>query len=105
MAGNDPNAPLPADIGTELDALEGAVSGKIQNSVIPLLPKELAQNKLSDVKVVFFETLKPKEVAEPSMAMQALGWASQNFNTLTMAGVALVSLLLLRSIVKSIPHV
>ena len=102
--GNDPNQPLPDDIDTQLKNLRTPVIDDIKNAVIPLLPGELAENKLKDVEVVYFESLTPEPVEGPSTAEQALGWASRNFNTMTMAVVALVSLMMLRSMVKSIPH-
>jgi flagellar M-ring protein FliF len=68
-----------------------------------LLPKQLAVNNFSDVSVSFFESLTPEPFDTPSAASNAMVWASQNFNTLTMAGVALVSLVMLRSMVKGVP--
>ena len=103
MQGNDPSQPLPDDITVQLEALEGSVRDDITNAVVTLLPKELAKNNLSDVTVVYLESLTPEPIEGPTTATQALGWASQNFNTMTMAIVALVSLLMLRSMVKSIP--
>ena len=103
MQGNDPDQPLPDDIGTRLENLKGPVKDDITNAVVTLLPKELAKNNLSNVEVVYFDSLTPEVVEGPSTATQALGWASKNFNTMTMAVVALVSLLMLRSMVKSIP--
>jgi len=103
MLGNDPNQPLPNDIGIRLDSLKGTVRDDITNAVVTLLPKELATNNLSNVKVVYFESLTPEPVEGPSTATQALGWASKNFNTIMMAVVALVSLMMLRSMIKSIP--
>ena len=103
MQGNDPNQPLPNDIGTRLENLKAPLLDDITNAVVTLLPKELAKNNLSNVKVVFFDSLTPEPVEGPTTATQAFGWASKNFNTMTMAVVALVSLLMLRSMVKSIP--
>jgi len=101
--GNDPDQPLPDDIDELLKLLKKDVKEAITNTVIPLLPRQLAKNPLSKVIVTFFESLTPKEIEGPSTASQALGWASKNFNTMTMAVVALVSLIMLRSMVKSIP--
>jgi flagellar M-ring protein FliF len=101
--GEDPNAPLPAAINETLQMLRKEVENEVKDIVVPLLPKELAQNNFSDVKVSFFETLTPEPIETPSVANNALVWASQNFNTLTMAGVALFSLVMLRSLVKGIP--
>lgn len=101
--GNDPSEPLPNDIGTQLDALEEPVRVKLSNAIVKLLPKELAKYNLSNVEITYLTSLTPDVVEGPTTAMQALGWASKNFNTMTMAVVALVSLMMLRSMVKSIP--
>jgi len=103
MKGNDPSQPLPNDINAELARIKGEVIETIINSVAPLLPKELAKNNLSDVKINFFDSLTPEPIVGPSTATQVLGWAGKNFNTMTMAVVALISLMMLRSMVKSIP--
>jgi flagellar M-ring protein FliF len=71
--------------------------------IVPLLPKELAQDAFSDVKITFFDAFMPDPIEAPSTAGQALAWAGQNFNMMTMAVIALVSLFMLRSMVKSVP--
>jgi len=102
--GNDPNEPLPKDIDTQLkNQVEDPVTDSIKNAVMQLLPGEIAESKLRDVEVVYFESLTPEPIEGPSTATQALGWASQNFNTMTMAVIALVGLMMLRSMVQSIP--
>ncbi len=103
LAGEDPDQPLPDNIETILRGKRDVVSVDIKNTVMQLLPGQLAEDKLRDISVVFMTSLTPEEVEGPSTATQALGWASKNFNTMTMAVVALVSLMMLRSMVKSIP--
>ncbi len=98
--GNDSNQSMPPDIE---NALEVSVGDDITNTVMQLLPKELGKNPLSGVRVTFFTSLTPEPVEGPSTATQAMGWASKNFGTMTMAVVALISLMMLRSMVKSIP--
>jgi flagellar M-ring protein FliF len=101
--GEDPNQPLPTDINTTLEVYKKDVEDSVKAAVVPLLPKELAQYNLSDVVVSFFETLTPETIEEPSIASDALVWTSQNFNTLTMSGLVLVGLVMLRSLVKGLP--
>ena len=101
--GEDPEAPLPVDIDTQIQQISGPVSDKIKEIVAPLLPKELAKTNLSSVEVTFFETLPTDPIEKPSMGSQALAWAGSHFSTITMAGIALVGLLMLRSLVKGIP--
>ncbi|QEG33056.1 hypothetical protein [Bythopirellula goksoeyrii] len=103
--GGDPNQPLPDNIKEILNREEGPLEDKIKEVVVPLLPKKFAVNNYEDeiVKVSFFETLTPDPIEPTPASSQALAWASQHFNTLTMAGVALVGLVMLRSLVKGIP--
>ncbi len=101
--GEDPTQPLPTDINTTLEVYKKDVEDSVKAAVVPLLPKELAQYNLSDVVVSFFETLTPVPIDEPSLASHALVWTSQNFNTLTMGGLILVGLVMLRSLVKGLP--
>jgi flagellar M-ring protein FliF len=101
--GEDVTQPLPADINTIFETYRKQITLDVKGVVTPLLPKQLAVNNFSDVSVSFFESLTPEPIEAPSTANNAMVWASQNFNTLTMAGVALVSLVMLRSMVKGIP--
>ncbi|NOY29168.1 MAG: hypothetical protein GXP28_03020 [Planctomycetes bacterium] len=101
--GNDVDQPLPNDIQTQLEPLKGPLSDEITALVVPLLPRELAKNVLNDVAITFLESLTPEAVEPPSTANQFLGWAGQNFSTVTMALLAMFSLVMLRSMVKSIP--
>jgi len=94
---------LPNDIQARLALLEGPITDNIQNLVSTLLPKELAQDVRNDVQINFFDSLTPAAVEPPSTANQLLGWAGQNFSTLTMAMIAMFSLVMLRSMVKAIP--
>ena len=101
--GEDPSGPLPDDIDTQLGLIKSKVVQDIGEVVAPLLPKQLAKDNFSDVKITFFESLTPEPIEPPSLANNALAWAGQNFNTMSMAAIALVSLIMLRSMVKSIP--
>jgi flagellar M-ring protein FliF len=101
--GEDPTQPLPADINSTLDLLRGQVDRDVKGLVAPLLPKQLAEMNYSQVAISFFESLTPDAIESPSVANEALVWASQNFNTLTMAGLAMFGLVILRSLVKGVP--
>ena len=89
--------------GEWLRLLKETLTNEFVTAIIQLLPGELAENKKSDVEVLFVESLTPEPVEGPSTASKVLFWAGKNFNTMTMAVVALVSLMMLRSMVKSIP--
>jgi flagellar M-ring protein FliF len=101
--GEDLSKPFPEDIETQLGLIKEELKQGIGEVVVPLLPKELAKDLFSDVKITFFESLTPDPIEPPAMTGQALAWAGKNFNTILMAGIALVSLLMLRSMVKAIP--
>jgi flagellar M-ring protein FliF len=68
-----------------------------------LLTKELGKDPFDNIEVSVFQSLTPTPIEPPSLADSALVWASQNFDTLVLAGLAAVSLLMLRSLVKSTP--
>lgn len=101
--GEEVDGPLPADIETQLDGISKNVKDSIKEVVAPLLPRELAEDTLSLVEVTFFELLPSEPIPEQPASAKALAWLGTNFNTITMAGIALVGLLMLRSLVKGIP--
>ncbi|QDT00054.1 hypothetical protein [Adhaeretor mobilis] len=90
----------PADLLTKI---EEDTARKIKTSVSKLLPKRVAQENYSDVEVTFLPSLTPDPIEAPSMATEGLFWASSHLNTLLTACFALVGLVMLRSMVKSIP--
>lgn len=87
----------------EIDPIKNVVMQDIQGAVVPLLPKQFAEDAFPNVAVTFFQSFAPEELDEPSAASTALLWAGGNVNTLLMAGLAVVALLMLRSMVKAIP--
>ena len=101
--GEEADGPLPADIDTQLDSISKNVKDKIKNVVAPLLPRELAEDTLSLVEVTFFEKLPTEPIPETPITSKAIVWVSSNFNTITMGCIALVGLIMLRSLVKAIP--
>jgi flagellar M-ring protein FliF len=86
-----------------LDQIEKETKTNIKASVAQLLPKEVAENAQTNVEVTMFQTLTPAPTAEPSIASEGMLWASKNSGSLIMAALAIVSLMMLRSMVKSIP--
>lgn len=100
----NPNAaegdmPPGSEITNLLEDQKLAISG----SVALLLPRQPESDPYKQVTVTMYQSLTPPPVVEPSTATQALVWASANSGTLIMAGLAMVSLVMLRSMVKSIP--
>ncbi|HEV2969625.1 MAG TPA: hypothetical protein VGY55_06520 [Pirellulales bacterium] len=100
-AGTEPKAPSNSDI----DKIESAVMKKIQGHVAQLLPKPDAkvQETTPLVTVTTFQQLPSAPITPPSAADKALSWLSQYWSTLGMIGLGLVSLLVLRSVVKAMP--
>jgi flagellar M-ring protein FliF len=86
-----------------LTNIEEQVKSKIKATVGQLFPKELAEDQLSKVEVTVFQSLTPAPTPEPSVASESVVWARQNTSSLIIAGMALMSLLMLRSMIKSIP--
>jgi flagellar M-ring protein FliF len=75
----------------------------IESTVSQLFPREPEDVPYPNVKVTVFQSLTPPPLVEPSTMSRALMWAGGNSGSLIMAGLALVSLVMLRSMVKSIP--
>jgi flagellar M-ring protein FliF len=92
-------APPPA----EIENLKKNAVLDVRTVVRPLLTKELGKDPFDNIEVSVFQSLTPTPIEPPSLADSALVWASQNFDTLVLAGLAAVSLLMLRSLVKSTP--
>jgi flagellar M-ring protein FliF len=91
--------PPASEIPQLLDIEKLAISG----SVALLLPRKPTDDPYDQVTVTMYQSLTPPPVVEPSTATLAMVWASANSGTLIMAGLAMVSLVMLRSMVKSIP--
>lgn len=87
----------------DLQNVERELKDNITNTVTALFPKETGENPYPNVQVTVFQSLTPEAIAPESIASKGFLWASQNSGSLVMAGLALVSLVMLRSIVRSIP--
>ena len=85
--------------------IETSLTTQIKNLVTPLLPVRSAGNldSFAAVEVKIFESLTPDPVEEPATTGLAMSWLGQHSNSLMMGGLALVSLVMLRSMVKSVP--
>lgn len=78
------------------------IQKRVENIVQPLLPKlALGEDEFKQVKVEFMTDMPISPLPEPSMAAGALAWTNQYGNTLIMAGLAMFSLVMLRSMVNS----
>ena len=95
------NVPKPED----LRDLETSVKTKVEEVVEPLLilQANLGRDNYKHVKVVVLDSLAAAAIAPQSAATKAASWAGRYWSTLAMLGVAMFSLLVLRSVVKGIP--
>ncbi len=87
-----------------LDQIRTEVSAMVQKHVAPLLPlAEGVADPTEYVTVSTFQDIPGKEIPGPSSAQSALAWLGEYWSMLGMIGVALISLLMLRSLVRSAP--
>jgi flagellar M-ring protein FliF len=88
----------------ELTVVETKVRTNVENIVEPLLPRQnKGEDSFKQVKVVFLDSLPQPTIEPPSMASTAVATVGRYSNALMMAGVAVFSLLVLRSVVRSVP--
>jgi flagellar M-ring protein FliF len=99
-AGQDP--PVPPD--AELRQIEQDETTKIRAHAAQVIPKPA--NTIDPtplVTVTTFHAVPPEAPAEESLAQAGLAWAGQYWSTLGMIGLGLLSLVMLRSMVRSVP--
>lgn len=98
----DPKTPDPS----ELEQLQQAEVAKIETSVAQLLPSVEGVDDLTDlVEVRVFQHIAMDPIPEPGMTKNALTWLGQSWQTLGLICLAFFSLLMIRSMVKSVPAV
>jgi flagellar M-ring protein FliF len=93
--------PTPADLKT----VENDVKTTVENVVEPLLLVQAnkGQNTYKYVRVHVLPSPPVPTIEPPSTASQAIGWIGRYWSTLAMLGVAMFSLIVMRSVVKSGP--
>jgi flagellar M-ring protein FliF len=97
-AGADPKPPTAAD----LQPIEQKVTDTIAKTVGRTLPPSPAgETAASRVDVASYDDLPPPLVEPPTMAATAGAWFADNWRSLALIGVGLLSLLMLRSMVRS----
>jgi flagellar M-ring protein FliF len=89
----------------ELTKIKEAEITKIEEAVASLLPTPPAGvDPLPRVTVTTFQSLSAEPIEEPSFAQNALAWTGQYGGTLSMMGLAVFGLVMLRSLVRSVPY-
>ena len=96
-------ADMPWPTQDELQRLQDEQKTQLQTQIENILPDRPAgEDPFPRVQVSFYES-KPSELQlEPAFTESALSWVAQYWTTVGMFGLALISLLMLRSTVKSI---
>jgi flagellar M-ring protein FliF len=86
----------------DLKPVEDEVKTAVENIVEPLLQLQAieGENSYKRVSVSFVPSLPVPQIAPPSTSTKALAWAGRSWSTLAMLGVAMFSLLVLRSVVR-----
>jgi flagellar M-ring protein FliF len=94
-------APKPDD----LTAIKTQVVTNVEEIVEPLLILQVnkGQNQYKHVRVVVLDSLPTPVIAPPSFASNAMAMANRHWSTLAMLGVAVFSLMVLRSVVNGRP--
>lgn len=87
-----------------LQALETQETAKIKSIVAGLLPPAEGVADLSTlVTVGVFQDIRPDPIPAPAMSDKALSWLGQSWSLLGVLGLAMFSLLMLRSMVRATP--
>jgi flagellar M-ring protein FliF len=99
--GEEPRKPTPQD----LKATQEAKVKEIQEWVATLidLPKEVLPNPIPQVKVTVFDQLPTRELPQPGIGDHALAWFGSNWSTLGTGLLGILSLVMLRSVVRTVP--
>jgi len=98
--GQEPKAPDQAALKT----LEDEEKAKIQKHVAALLPAlEGVSDPTQLVNVSSFLDMPGEKIPAPAVTEKALAWFGQHWGTLGMIGLALLSLLMLRSMIRAVP--
>jgi flagellar M-ring protein FliF len=86
----------------DLTLVKDEVVRNIENVVEPLLLLQAikGENTYKHVRVVVLDSLPVPAIEPPSTANRALAWTGRYWSTLAMLGVAMFSLLVLRSVVR-----
>ncbi len=86
---------------TALADLLSELKTQVEEQVVKILPSlPPGEDQYPLVNVTSYEDLPPKPLEEPTLASQALGWAFLNWKSFGLLLVGLVSLLVLRSMLR-----
>lgn len=98
-AGAAPQAPSAQDLG----AIEQEQVKKIRDHVLRLIPTPPGVDPTELVTVTSFPELPAELLPETPLTSEAMQWLAQSWTTLGLFGLSVVSLLILRSTIRSAP--
>ncbi len=88
----------------DLQRVEDDVKSNVEDTVVGLLPPQKADDDpYPRVNVMTFQSLAAVEPLPPAVTKKAMTWLGENWSTLGMISVGLFGLLMLRSMVRSVP--
>ena len=100
VEGQEPQLPATA----ELDKIKAEVKTQIEAAVVALLPPVPAgDDPIPNVTVTTFDPVTTAAIETPTFTQDALAWTGQYWTTLSMMGLVVFSLLVLRSMVRTVP--
>lgn len=99
-----PDQPPPPVDKKALAQIQTDETSRIQNSIAPLIPQvDPTADPRPLVTVTPFHHLPAAAIPVPATSEIALGWLAANWSTVGMTGLALLSLVMLRSMVRAAP--
>jgi flagellar M-ring protein FliF len=88
----------------DLRGVQQALITKVEDIVLPLLTRQnKGEDEYKQVRVAIVDSVPLPDIVPPSLATNALAWTGRYWSTLAMIGVAMFSLLVLRSVVRAVP--
>ncbi|QDU55321.1 flagellar M-ring protein FliF C-terminal domain-containing protein [Aeoliella mucimassa] len=98
---NNPDGDPTEITDTEMRTLETNTKIDVERFVQNILPRlSLGEDEYRQVEVIFYDAVKRKAPPGPTMAESAMAWAGRYWGSVSMLGLAAVSLLMLRSALK-----
>ncbi len=96
--------PPPEPTETDLKQLADLLEADIKNQIAHFIGQpETGQSPYPRVQLLTYQVFKPEPPPQPSLADTAMAWLGGNWTTLGMFTLAIFSLFMLRSMVKSVP--
>jgi len=103
-AGEEAKRPDAVVLDAAIKAIQTETEASVKKTVVNLLPPVEGLTDLSDlVSVTTFQDIKMPDIASPPITQTAATWFDANWRTLAIGGLVIVSLMMLRTMIRSIP--